>query len=37
MHDDGVSAYGFKGMESALREWMSFHGFPVTTWNLNIA
>jgi hypothetical protein len=35
MHDDGVSAYGFKGMESALREWMTAHGFPETTWNLN--
>jgi hypothetical protein len=37
MHDDGVSAYGFKGMESALREWMRSHGFPDTSWNLNVA
>ena len=36
MHDTGVSAYGFQGMESALREWMAAHGFPVTNWNLNV-
>jgi hypothetical protein len=36
MHDTGVSAYGFHGMESALREWMAAHGFPVTDWNLNV-
>jgi hypothetical protein len=37
MHDDGVSAYGFEGMESELREWMRSHGFPDNDWNLNIA
>ncbi|MCE0499514.1 MAG: hypothetical protein LV481_16360 [Methylacidiphilales bacterium] len=36
MHDTGVSAYGFRGMESALREWMKAHGFPVTDWNLRV-
>lgn len=36
MHDDGVSAYGFHGMEDALRKWMCAHDFPVTDWNLNI-
>jgi len=30
MHDTGISAYGFQGMESALRAWMKAHGFPVT-------
>lgn len=37
MHDDGVSAYGFHGMEGALREWMNAHGFPVTDSNLNVS
>jgi hypothetical protein len=37
MHDDGVSAYGFRGMEDALRKWMCAHDFPVTDWNLNIS
>ena len=37
MHDDGVSAYGFHGMEDALREWMNAHGFPVTDSNLNLS
>ena len=37
MHDDGVSAYGFHGMEGALREWMNAHGFPVTDSNLNLS
>jgi hypothetical protein len=37
MHDTGVSAYGFLGMESALREWMTKHGFPVEDWNLHVA
>jgi hypothetical protein len=37
MHVDGVSAYGFKGMESELRKWMLAHGYPDTDWNLNIA
>lgn len=37
MHDTGVSAYGFHGMEADLRKWMHAHGFPVTDWNLNIS
>jgi len=37
MHDGGGSAYGFKGMELELREWMRSHGFPDNDWNLNIA
>jgi hypothetical protein len=37
MHDTGVSAYGFKGMESALREWMMAHGFDVQDWNLRVS
>ena len=37
MHDDGVSAYGFHGMEEDLRKWMKAHGFPVYDWNLNIS
>ena len=37
MHDHGVSAYGFHGMEDDLRKWMRSHGFPVTDWNLNIS
>jgi hypothetical protein len=36
MHDTGVSAYGFKGLEAALREWMTAHGFDVQDWNLRI-
>jgi len=35
--DGGGSAYGFKGMELELREWMRSHGFPDNDWNLNIA
>jgi hypothetical protein len=34
MHDDGVHAYGFKGQESKLREWMTANGFPDEDWNL---
>lgn len=37
MHDHGVSAYGFHGMEDDLRKWMHAHGFPVTDWNLNVS
>jgi hypothetical protein len=37
MHDHGVSAYGFHGMEDDLRKWMRSHGFPVTDWNLNVS
>ena len=37
MHDTGVSAYGFKGMESELREWMTAHGFDVQDWNLRVS
>lgn len=28
MHDDGISSYGFQGMERELRHWMTAHGFP---------
>jgi hypothetical protein len=34
MHDDGVHAYGFKGQEKKLREWMTANGFPDEDWNL---
>lgn len=37
MHDDGVSAYGFLGMEDALREWMNAHGFSVNDSNLTLS
>jgi hypothetical protein len=36
MHDDGVHAFGFKGQESKLRDWMTANGFPDEDWNLTM-
>ena len=36
MHDDGVAAWGFKGMHKALREWMNAHGFPKTRGTIEV-